>query len=270
MTKTNHLARNHQARLLTGRLALTAAALAAFFAVAAPASSDRPFSAALDSSAELTPGANAAMLPACCAKSSASRLSSSWPSASTSPAAPLKPSPPWSAPRGTSSSRRRKTGRRRPAPAGSHQRSRRQIQQQPHGPRRRPAQKLRLLQNGRRQIFRLLLLGLLVPACRAFTPDLVSFYRVFKPAHPNFELIFVNLDRSENDMLDYMKNDYMTWPAIWYADVNNPELEAMKYCSGGGIPCLTLVDADGRVLATNEENGSYRDPTTSSPTSRPL
>jgi len=97
------------------------------------------------------------------------------------------------------------------------------------------------------------------PPCRAFTPDLVSFYRDFKPSHPDFELIFVNDDRNEQDMLDYMTSDAMPWPAIWYADIDNPELEAKKYC-GEGIPCLVLVDADGHVLSDTYQNGQYTDP----------
>ena len=97
------------------------------------------------------------------------------------------------------------------------------------------------------------------PPCRAFTPDLVSFYRDFKPSHPDFELIFVNEDRSEDDMLNYMKSDSMPWPAVWYADIENPDLEAKKYC-GEGIPCLVLVDADGQVLSDTFQSGQYTDP----------
>jgi nucleoredoxin len=95
--------------------------------------------------------------------------------------------------------------------------------------------------------------------CRAFTPDLVSFYRSFKPFHPEFELIFVNLDHSESEMLDYMNSDSMKWPAIWYADIDNPGLEAKKYC-GSGIPCLVLVDNKGRVLSDTFAGGQYTDP----------
>lgn len=95
--------------------------------------------------------------------------------------------------------------------------------------------------------------------CRAFTPDLVSFYRSFKPVHPDFELIFVNDDNREEDMLNYMRNDAMPWPAIWHADLNNPEVEARKYC-GEGIPCLVLVDAQGRVISDTFRGGQYTDP----------
>jgi nucleoredoxin len=92
------------------------------------------------------------------------------------------------------------------------------------------------------------------PPCRAFTPVLVNFYNSFKPSHPDFELIFVNEDRDESDMLDYMRADAMPWPAIRYADIDNPELEAKKY-RGVGIPWLVLVDADGNVLSDTLFNG---------------
>ena len=97
------------------------------------------------------------------------------------------------------------------------------------------------------------------PPCRAFTPDLVRFYRDFKPSHPDFELIFVNFDHSEDAMLNYMKSDSMPWPAVWFADIEHPELEAKKYC-GEGIPCLVLVDADGQVISDTFQNGQYTDP----------
>jgi thiol-disulfide isomerase/thioredoxin len=95
--------------------------------------------------------------------------------------------------------------------------------------------------------------------CRSFTPDLVSFYRSFKPDHPDFELIFVNLDDNEDAMENYMRADSMPWPAIWHADIDNPELEAKKYC-GNGIPCLVLVDADGNVISDTFQDGQYTDP----------
>lgn len=94
------------------------------------------------------------------------------------------------------------------------------------------------------------------PPCRAFTPELVNFYNQFKPSHPNFELIFVNEDNSDGDMIDYMKNDAMPWPAIWYQDIRNPQLSASKY-AGPGIPCLVLVDANGNVLSDSFRNGQY-------------
>ena len=83
-----------------------------------------------------------------------------------------------------------------------------------------------------------------------------GFYNQFKPSHPNFELIFVNDDRSDGDMINYLKGDSMPWPAIWFQDIDNPQLSARRY-EGRGIPCLVLVDADGNVLSDSFRNGQY-------------
>jgi nucleoredoxin len=97
------------------------------------------------------------------------------------------------------------------------------------------------------------------PPCRAFTPRLVDFYNSFKPSHPDFELIFVSCDNSDSDAVGYMKMDSMPWPAVGYAEIANPALEAKKY-SCPYIPCLVLVDANGNVLSNTFENGQYTGP----------
>ena len=93
--------------------------------------------------------------------------------------------------------------------------------------------------------------------CRAFTPSLVDFYKQFKPTHPNFELIFVNHDQSEGDMLTYMRDDSMTWPAVRFADID--QAKANRYC-GRGIPDLVLVDANGKVLSDSFDGSEYLGP----------
>jgi thiol-disulfide isomerase/thioredoxin len=95
------------------------------------------------------------------------------------------------------------------------------------------------------------------PPCRAFTPSLVDFYKSFKATHPNFELIFVNDDQSEDDMLAYMKSDSMTWPAVRYADIDFTN--AKKYM-GSGIPDLVLTDANGKVLSDSFNGETYLGP----------
>ena len=97
------------------------------------------------------------------------------------------------------------------------------------------------------------------PPSRAFTPDLVSFYNEFKPSHPNFEIIFVSDDRSDGDMASYMKTDSMPWPAVRFADVSDPDLNAGQFC-GAGIPCLVLVDRNGNVLSDTYRGGAYVGP----------
>jgi len=92
--------------------------------------------------------------------------------------------------------------------------------------------------------------------CRAFTPDLVRAYRELKPAHPEFELIFISGDNSAGDMLAYMREDKMPWLAVKY---DRREQKMVDY-SGPGIPCLVLVDAKGRVLADSYQGETYLGP----------
>jgi nucleoredoxin len=95
------------------------------------------------------------------------------------------------------------------------------------------------------------------PPCRAFTPSLVSFYKSFKPSHPDFELIFVNDDHAEDDMLKYMTGDDMPWPAVRFSDARTTDLQ--KYC-GDGIPCLVLLDDTGTVISDTNRGGQYMGP----------
>jgi nucleoredoxin len=92
--------------------------------------------------------------------------------------------------------------------------------------------------------------------CRQFTPSLVTAYRELKPAHPEFELIFVSDDHSAGDMADYMKMDAMPWLAVKF----NSRNQKMVDYSGPGIPCLVLVDANGNVLSDSFQGDNYLGP----------
>ena len=94
--------------------------------------------------------------------------------------------------------------------------------------------------------------------CRAFTPDLVKWYKRNKSKHPEFELIFVSSDRSEEEMAKYMKEDDMPWPALAY-DKKGSNRALTKY-SGRGIPCLVFLDDTGKVLAHSYEGATYVGP----------
>ena len=92
--------------------------------------------------------------------------------------------------------------------------------------------------------------------CRRFTPELVRAYRELKQQHPEFEVVFVSADRSAGDMLGYMREDAMPWPAVKF---EQREQRMMDY-AGPGIPCLVLVDANGRVLSDSYVGGDYVGP----------
>ena len=96
------------------------------------------------------------------------------------------------------------------------------------------------------------------PPCRAFTPDLVKWYKLHKKDNPQFELIFVSDDRSETDMGSYMKNDDMPWPALAFAQ--KPDNKVLTHYCGPGIPCLVLVDDKGKVLSDSFQGQTYLGP----------
>jgi hypothetical protein len=62
-------------------------------------------------------------------------------------------------------------------------------------------------------------------------------------------LIFVCHDKTEEAMLNYMKTEEMTWPALRFSDVWNQKLHVLKYIARG-IPNLVLVDENGKVLSS--------------------
>lgn len=95
--------------------------------------------------------------------------------------------------------------------------------------------------------------------CRAFTPSLVSFYNENPGAKKTFEIVFVSRDQDEGSMEDYMVHDAMPWPAIKFRYVERMD-EVTKYM-GNGIPCLVLVDREGKVISDSYVNGNYRGPT---------
>ncbi len=94
--------------------------------------------------------------------------------------------------------------------------------------------------------------------CRAFTPDLVRWYKRNKSKNPQFELIFVSSDRSAEDMAAYMKEDGMDWPALAFD--NKKDTPGLTKYSGRGIPCLVFIDETGKVLSDSYVDGKYVGP----------
>ncbi|HWL53147.1 MAG TPA: thioredoxin-like domain-containing protein [Chthoniobacteraceae bacterium] len=93
------------------------------------------------------------------------------------------------------------------------------------------------------------------PPCRAFTPELVDFYKRNKKKHPQFEIIFVSSDQSDADMKKYMETYHMPWLAVDFAKSK----EFQQY-AGPGIPCLVVVDENGTVLENSFEGDNYVGP----------
>jgi len=97
------------------------------------------------------------------------------------------------------------------------------------------------------------------PPCRIFTPLLVKWYNDNYTRNGDFELLFASYDKNEAAMKGYMSEAKMPWPVIKQSErsVIAP-LAAQAQCNG--IPCLMLLDGDGKLLATSTENGRYLGP----------
>jgi nucleoredoxin len=96
------------------------------------------------------------------------------------------------------------------------------------------------------------------PPCRKFTPQLVAFYNKIAAAHPEFEIVFVSNDKSANAMESYMRDDQMPWPALSFDKVSG-NAGLMKYF-GESIPCLVVVDENGKVVFDTYVGKNYRGP----------
>ena len=94
--------------------------------------------------------------------------------------------------------------------------------------------------------------------CRKFTPELVEYYNRVKDQHPEFEIIFFSLDKSEPEMEAYMRETNMPWPAIDYQKLK--EKEVLKKSAGDGIPSLVLVDQAGKLLSSTYAGAQYLGP----------
>lgn len=86
-----------------------------------------------------------------------------------------------------------------------------------------------------------------LPPGRKFTPRLVEYYQRVIPQHPEVEVIFFSVDRSQFGMETYVNQSSMPWPAVSFPLVGrksagiDPDLLR-------DLPCLLLVDGAGRIL----------------------
>jgi thiol-disulfide isomerase/thioredoxin len=83
--------------------------------------------------------------------------------------------------------------------------------------------------------------------CRKFSPALVSAYDAQAKDTGRFEVLLLTKDRTEKDMLQYMRHTKMKWPALAFDKVAAAD-DLKKYFSGYGIPCLTVIDQKGAVV----------------------
>jgi nucleoredoxin len=94
--------------------------------------------------------------------------------------------------------------------------------------------------------------------CRKFTPNLVAYYNKNAATHPEFEIVFVSNDKSAPAMEGYMRDDQMPWPAVSFDKVAGNA--ALNKYAGSGIPCLVIVDENGKVIFDTYAGKTFRGP----------
>lgn len=90
------------------------------------------------------------------------------------------------------------------------------------------------------------------PDCRRFSPKLVSAYNAQEGAH-KFEVLFISRDKTEAGMLKFMRDEQMPWPALAFGKIAGAE-DLSRLYSGKGIPCLTVINREGKVLKQSESD----------------
>lgn len=94
--------------------------------------------------------------------------------------------------------------------------------------------------------------------CRKFAPALVAFYNKHAAAHPEFEILFVSNDKTAPAMEGHMREVQMPWPALNFDKVSGNA--ALNKYAGSGIPCLVVVDENGKVIFDTYAGQNYRGP----------
>ncbi|VDK88387.1 unnamed protein product [Onchocerca ochengi] len=85
------------------------------------------------------------------------------------------------------------------------------------------------------------------PQCRRFTPSLKEFYKELND--DQFEIVFVSLDRSAEDLDNYLKEVHGDWYCIPFG---SSEIEKLKNkYEVAGIPMLIVIKSDGTVVTKN-------------------
>jgi nucleoredoxin len=96
------------------------------------------------------------------------------------------------------------------------------------------------------------------PTCKKTTPRLVEMFEKERERHQNFEFVFISSDRSEDEMLQYMRGYRMPWPALKFGEKENAAI-LLKH-AGRGIPCVVVLDREGNEVASSFEAGKYLGP----------
>jgi thiol-disulfide isomerase/thioredoxin len=89
--------------------------------------------------------------------------------------------------------------------------------------------------------------------CQQFSPALADFYRRADKSKLRFQLMMVNYDQSRDDMIGYMRQHRMEFPAVMRGAAG-----AWAASTGSGIPNLIIIDtATGKVVSSSFSGSTY-------------
>jgi thiol-disulfide isomerase/thioredoxin len=91
------------------------------------------------------------------------------------------------------------------------------------------------------------------PPCQRFSPRLAEFYHDADKTKLRFQLVMVNYDHSDEEMVAYMRQHKMEFPATTVREAGR-----WGASTGSGIPNLIIIDtATGKVVSSSYEGSSY-------------
>ncbi len=90
------------------------------------------------------------------------------------------------------------------------------------------------------------------PPCRQFTPLLAELYRKYAQKAA-IEVVFISVDRSEEEMHRYMRDYDMDWLAVPYG--RRGESGLAETYNLRGVPRLIALAADGSVVNDTDRHG---------------
>ncbi len=89
------------------------------------------------------------------------------------------------------------------------------------------------------------------PPCQRFSPQLAEFYHAADKSRQRFQLLMVNYDQTDAEMIAYMHEHRMEFPAL-----RQTEAGEWGKATGEGIPNLIIIDTSSGKIVTSSFNGS--------------
>ena len=83
--------------------------------------------------------------------------------------------------------------------------------------------------------------------CRSFTPSLKEFVEEVNEDHKNLDMVFVSLDKNEEDQIRYHSEEMGDWPRVAFSDETSRTELKEKY-GVEKIPALIVLGQDKETL----------------------